>query len=218
MACEHGESSAGGTCNPDPCDGVYCPANAHCNGGQCQCDADYKPIYSLAGSPGEPELELTCEDRCAGVQCGKNAYCFHGVCVCNSGFEDPDGDGDCSKKCPVGFHDPDADGQCTRVCSRSEVDAVARASLSRIPKEPWERGESYSCSNNAVVAGTRIDNRNAYENGDDVCQLSIESVSLSILAAGHSHPYFAWDPNKTVEENTVRCHDRYWTQKAKWMR
>ena len=47
-----------------------------------------------------------------------------------------------------------------------------------------------------------------YTYSDDVCQLSIGSVPLSILAAGHSHPYFAWDPSKTVEENTVRCHDR----------
>ena len=205
VACEHGESSTGGTCNPDPCDGVYCPVNGHCDGGQCQCDAGYKPTHRIGGFSHEPELVLTCEDRCAGVQCGKNAYCFRGVCVCNIGFEDPDGDGDCSRDCPAGFHDPDDDGLCTRVCRYSDVDPVARASLLTIPREPWERGETYSCSDNAVVAGTRIDNRNAHENGDDVCQLSIASVPLSILAAGHSHPYFAWDPNKTVEENSVIC-------------
>ena len=28
--CEHGESSTAGACNPDPCEGVTCPDNAHC--------------------------------------------------------------------------------------------------------------------------------------------------------------------------------------------
>jgi len=119
----------------DPREGVECPDNASCVGGACACDAGYKPILDMGDDPFEPEPELVCVDACAGVLCtGDNAHCSNGAC-----------------KCDEGHHDPDGDGNCTKVCGPDEVDDVAKASLKAIPKEPWERSESYSCENNTVV-------------------------------------------------------------------
>ena len=80
--------------------------------------------------------------------------------------------------------------------------------LMLIPKEPWERAEPYYCYRRGVVAGTRQDNRDTYENGKDVCGMSLEFATIDLAAVGHSHPYFTWDDKKTVKQNTVRCGNK----------
>ncbi len=192
VACEHGESSAGGTCNSDPCDGVYCPVNAHCDGGQCQCDAGYKPTHRLTGGPAEPELVLECvPDPCYGVVCGKNSVCSNGQCQCSSGYEDPD-----------------ADGDCTRVCTQGAYDTLAKSSLLSIPREPWEQGEWYSCSNGTVtverprrtIASKYLytdfpTNSQRNVNKGNVCALDL---GVSLGGGGHSHPHFVWERDRGV--------------------
>lgn len=152
---------------------------------------------------GESSPPGRCEpDHCMGVSCGANAYCSQGVCLCNRGFEDPDNDDVCTKECPTGQHDSDADGVCTKVCGYKETDVVAKTSLMTIPKEPWERGESYLCNNNAVVAGFRVSTRN----NQNVCEISSWTLPSNAVAFGHSHPYFTWDPSLSAAQNTVMCH------------
>ena len=67
-------SLAGGaaaqTCQPDPCDGVSCPAKHFCSGGACR-------------------------PSCGPVTCGKNALCVDGKCV-----DDPCGGVTCKANVP----------------------------------------------------------------------------------------------------------------------
>ncbi len=190
--CEHGESSTGGTCNPDPCEGVTCPKNAHCSGGQCQCDVGYRETHRLVGTPGEPEPVLKCvRDPCHGKVCGKNSVCSNGQCGCESGYEDPDGDGDCAKP-----------------CTQDAYDTRAKSSLMSIEADPWEQGEAYSCVNGTVTVGSSRTNESNYlytdyptnseknPNAGDVCALGL---GLGMGGGGHSHPHFVWPRDKGVQ-------------------
>ena len=66
----------------DPCYGVSCGTNAHCDLGNCVCDPGYE---------GDPDAECVVPPACQGVTCGTNAHCEQGDCVCNEGYDgDPD--------------------------------------------------------------------------------------------------------------------------------
>ena len=193
VACEHGESSTSGECNPDPCEGVTCPKNARCTGGQCQCDVGYvAKTKQVERIPGEPETELTCVDPCVNVKCGKNAECTQGTCECESGYEDPDGDGYCAKP-----------------CKQDDFDTMAKSSLLTIPKEPWEQAEWYSCENGTVtVRGPRLSTASRYlytdyptnteenTNNGNVCFLPF---TMDFDAGGHSHPHFVWPRDEGLQ-------------------
>jgi len=114
-------------------------------------------------------------------------HCSNGACVCDDGYRDPDGDGDCA-------------------CGPPDVDAAASASLLAIPKEPWEQGEAYSCSANAVLAGCRVSSESKYDNKGamDVCRLNIPVGSL---ASGHSHPHFKYPRDRGVRCRGYRLMD-----------
>ena len=199
--CEHGESSTAGTCNPDPCEGVTCPENAHCKAGQCQCDAGHRPTQHLTGNPFEPETVLECvPDPCHGVVCGGNSACTNGTCQCNSGYDDPD-----------------EDGNCTRICTNAAYDAAAKASLMPIEADPWEEGESYSCKNGVVaLLRPRITTKSKYPytdyptnsqenaNKGDVCNVV---VTPEPGGRGHSHPHFVWPRDEGVQCGTGSADD-----------
>ena len=188
--CEHGESSMAGTCNPDPCEGVTCQDNAHCNGGQCRCDAGHRPTQRPTGSPGELDTVLECvPDPCHGVVCGSNSACTNGTCQCNSGYEDPD-----------------EDGNCTRICTEAAYDERATSSLGSIPGEPWEQGEGYSCNNGRVTVGSRVSTKSNYlytdyptNSTENANKGNVCSVSVPWGRAGHSHPHFVWPRDEGVQ-------------------
>ena len=191
--CEHGESSTAGACNPDPCEGVTCPDNAHCKAGQCRCDAGYNPTPRPTGGPGELDTVLECvPDPCHGVVCGSNSACTNGTCQCNSGYEDPDGD-----------------GNCARPCTNAAFDARAKASLMSIDADPWEEAEWYSCDNGTVsVRGPRLSTASRYLytdyptnsaeniNKGNVCFLPF---TMDFDAGGHSHPHFVWPRDEGLQ-------------------
>jgi len=192
VTCENGESATPGTCAVDPCLFVTCKANASCFDGLCLCDPGYKLVYEYGGDPFEP-FKFACVDACEGVVCdGENTHCSDGECVCDTGY-----------------HDPDEDGDCTEICGEDEVDPVAEASLLAIAKEPWERGESYSCKSDAVLVNVKDEKGNDLKTSTeslylyldyptnsqskpdegDVCTLTLRGPSDS-LAYSHSHPHF----------------------------
>ena len=119
--------------------------------------------HGESNPPGECKPDL-----CKDVSCGANASCSYGVCHCDKGFEDPDNDGQCNKKCAMGKHDPDADGVCTKVCNYDDNDLTATLSLAFIPPEPWERGDLYACKNKTVVVGKRVSG----EHTNEACKLA----------------------------------------------
>ena len=47
--------------------------------------------------------------------------------------------------------------------------------------------------------------RGGLRGGGNPCYMNVK-VPPNALAFGHSHPYFTWDPKKTVEENGVTCN------------
>ena len=134
---------------------------------------------------------------------GDNASCSGGGCECDEGHDDPNGDGDCTAECPEDLN--------------AAMDDVAKASLGKIPREPWEQAESYSCSGGAVVAGHRRSSESNYvkkteeewwkkrqAEDKDLCSIAASFAD----GAGHSHPHFKWPRDDRVRCLGTIMHDR----------
>ena len=155
-----------------------CPPGQHPHGSVCH----------RAHVCGEDQIgggDADCED--CGDNSGPNSSGT--ACVCDDGYEDTDGD-----------------GNCTELCSQGVLDGTARSSLLPIPREPWERGEPYSCSGGAASVDSNnktsskeryrfLDyptNSSANPGSGDVCRVAIP-IGGNTAAAGHSHPHFVWN-------------------------
>ena len=85
-------------------------------------------------------------------------------------------------------------GECASLCSNAELDSAAATSLGGIPREPWERLESYTCDSEGQV---HIKLLGSSQNASDVCEVRADGSPVS-SAYGHSHPYFEYPRDKNV--------------------
>lgn len=80
------------------------------------------------------------------------------------------------------------------LCSNGEMDSAAVLSLQAIPKEPWERLESYTCFSNGHID---IRYLGETQHDADVCEIRADGP-VSSSGYGHSHPHFVWRRDKGV--------------------
>lgn len=111
--------------------------------------------------------------------------------------EVPNEDGTACEECEHGEYES---GECASLCSNAELDSAAAVSLGGIPREPWERLESYTCDSAGHMdirwLGTSQFSSNA-------CKVRETNAPAASSAYGHSHPHFVWD-----RDRGVRCHSK----------
>ena len=86
-------------------------------------------------------------------------------------------------------------GECASLCSNAELDSAAALSLGGIPREPWERLESYTCDS---AGHMHIKWLGSSQNAREVCRIEITNAPKASSAYGHSHPFFVWDRDKGI--------------------
>ena len=79
-------------------------------------------------------------------------------------------------------------------CSNDEMDSAASLSLRAIPKEPWERLESYTCMSSGAL---NIRWLGSSQGEKDVCEVKASSPT-STSGYGHSHPHFKYPRDKNL--------------------
>ena len=217
---DHEDPDDDGHCSPvDPCAGVVCSGDdTRCSFGVCVCNAGYED----SDDDGDCAPVAT---PCDGICCaGANTECSGGVCVCVAGHHDPDGDGDCAPPAPDdtscngivcgGAYTHCSGGVCVcnaghenrggvcrlTACTQRDVDVYAERILKSIPQEPWEEGHVYKCVDGVVTMSHSVSTKQAYDDDEDVCMLTLQ-VPADAIAMAHSHPYF------TSRHRGVDCLD-----------
>jgi len=79
-------------------------------------------------------------------------------------------------------------------CSNDEMDSAAVVSLQAIPKEPWERLESYTCMSSGAL---NIRWLGSSQGEKDVCEVKASSPT-STSGYGHSHPHFEYPRDRRL--------------------